>query len=164
MRDPTDTSRSERGIAMDSHSSRCRCLLVDVVSGHATAMDLWHVRKGANNALISLISLSFWYCGSKRFLFGLKLKHAPSQLRMVSSLGCPHRCMRYGSRSEHHQQGAVSRTERGTRLRSGLTLTTGFGSPHRGQWQGWSDAGGWRVTSLPGRCTTNQAKTPGTVA
>ena len=66
---------------MQPHSSaRCRCLLVDVVSGHAAAMKLWHVRKGANNALISLISLSFWYCGCKRFLVGLKRKHAPSQL------------------------------------------------------------------------------------
>ena len=40
-------------------SARCRCLLVDVLSGHAAAIKLWHVRKGANNALISLISLSF---------------------------------------------------------------------------------------------------------
>ena len=40
-------------------SARCRCLLVDVLSGHACAIKLWHVRKGANNALISLISLSF---------------------------------------------------------------------------------------------------------
>ena len=43
-------------------SARCRCLLVDVLSGHAAAIKLWHVRKGANNALISLISLSNTTC------------------------------------------------------------------------------------------------------
>ena len=53
-------------------NARCRCLLVDVLSGHASAIKLWHVRKGANNALISLISLSFRYFGSKRSLVGLK--------------------------------------------------------------------------------------------
>ena len=41
---------------------------------------------------------------------------------------------------------------------------TGFGSLRRDQWLGWSEAGGWGVISLPGRCTTNQAKMPGTVA